>query len=132
MGRFLHDRPSSALTLAHLRTRASLPACYRAAIVDRWVPPVSSLFPQIFPPLLRACISSPAKFLLMGQPPVTTPRHKAGRMFTCHLEPLCQLRWAVVSHSYPLLYCCPLLLQLGCPHQELDDEASRRLPYWLS
>jgi hypothetical protein len=83
---FLWGRPSLAPTPAHLHVRAGLPARYRATVTDRRGPPVSSLFPQISPPLLRARVSSPAKLPVIGQPPVTTPCHKDGRVFSCHLE----------------------------------------------
>jgi hypothetical protein len=85
VGHFLRGRPSSVPTSAHLRTRAGLPTRHRAAVADRWGPPVSSLFPQIFPPLL-AHVATPAKLSATGRPPVTTPRHKDGRVFICTLS----------------------------------------------
>jgi hypothetical protein len=70
---------------------------YHATITDRWGLPVSSLCPQISPPLL-ARVATTAKLLVMGWPPITTPRHKDGRLSTCHLVPSRRLRCAVTSH----------------------------------
>jgi hypothetical protein len=70
---------------------------YHAAITDRWGLPVSSLFPQISPPLL-APVATTAKLPVMGWPPITTPRHKDGRLSTCHLVPSHRLRCTVTSH----------------------------------
>jgi hypothetical protein len=96
MGRFLCGRPSSATTPTHLHSRASLPAHYRTTVTDRRDPHVRAVFPQS--PLLRARVSSPAKFPSTGQPPITTPRHKDGRVFTYNLESSRQLRCAMASH----------------------------------
>jgi hypothetical protein len=97
VGCFLCGRTSSAPTPAHLHVRDCLPACYRAVIADRWGLPVSSLFPQISPPLL-ARVATQAKLPATGQPPITTMCHKDGRMFTCHHGPSRQLRCTVASY----------------------------------
>jgi hypothetical protein len=97
VGSFLCGRPSSAPTPAHFRVQAGLPARYHTAVDDRRGPSVSSLFPQISPPLL-ARVATPAKLPTMGQPPITTPRHKDGRVFTCHLESSRRPRCTVASH----------------------------------
>jgi hypothetical protein len=132
VGHFLCGWPSSAPTPAHLHARAGLPARYRVSLADRRGPPISTLLTQIFPHLL-ACVATPAKLLVTGQPPVTTPCHKNAHVCAYRLEPSCQLQCIVVSHHCcPLLYCCPSLLHPGCPPQELDDEASCRLPRWPS
>jgi hypothetical protein len=64
--------------------------------------PVSSLFPQISPPLL-ARVATHAKLPATGWPHITTPHHKDGRVFTCHLEPL-RLLWCVVASRH---HCSP-------------------------
>jgi hypothetical protein len=43
-------------------------------------------------------MSTPTKFLPLHRPPITTPCHKDGRVFTYHLEPSRRLRCTVVSH----------------------------------
>jgi hypothetical protein len=128
VGRFLRGRPSSAPTPTHLLARPGLPAHYHVAVTDKRGQPVNSLFPQIFPHLL-ARVATPDKLPATGRSPITTPYHKDGRVFTYHLEPSGQLRCTVTSHHCCLLLCCSLsLLQPRCPRQELNDEASRRLP----
>jgi hypothetical protein len=79
VGHYLRGRPRSAPTQEHLRERAGLPAHYCTTVDDRRGPPVSSLFPQIFPPLL-AHVTTIAKLLATGWPPITTPRT---RMVAC-------------------------------------------------
>jgi hypothetical protein len=67
-------------------SRTSHPASsYYTTVADRWGPPVSSLFPQISPPLL-ARVATPAKLSAMGRPPITTSGHKDGRVFTATLR----------------------------------------------
>jgi hypothetical protein len=85
VGHFLRGRPNSVPTPAHLLTRTGLPTHHHAAVADRWGPPASSLFPQIFPPLL-AHVATPTKLPATGRPPVSTPRHKDGRVFICTLS----------------------------------------------
>jgi hypothetical protein len=70
---------------------------YRTAVADRQDPLVSSLFPLI-PLLCSTRVATPAELPPPSRPPVTTPRHKDGHVFACHLEPSCQLRCTMESH----------------------------------
>jgi hypothetical protein len=102
VGRFLHGRPNSAPTLAHLRVRAGLPARYRATVADRWGPPVGAVFPQS--PLLRARVISPAKF--------PSPPH-ATRMVACSPATLshrvgCSAPWCPITAAHLHLPSSPL------------------------
>jgi hypothetical protein len=85
VGRFLHGQPSSASTPVHLYAQASLSACYHAAVADRWGPPVGAVLPQS--PLLRARVSSSAKFLSSSRPPIECSHHLNVHLSTCHREP---------------------------------------------
>jgi hypothetical protein len=65
VGHFLCGRPMSAREPAYLPLRTT--------VTDRWGPPVGAIFPQS--PLLRAHVSSPAKFLSSSRPPVECSHH---------------------------------------------------------
>jgi hypothetical protein len=71
VGRFLYGRPSSAPTLAHLHTRAGLPARYRTTVTDKRGSPVGSSSPKSSP--VARSMALPPQFPPMCRPPITTP-----------------------------------------------------------
>jgi hypothetical protein len=126
LGPFSPRRPNTVL-IPGPTPRVSRPAsCYRATVTDRWGLSVGAPNPP-----------TPHPRVVVGRIPVVEPATR--RVLT---PPQCPL--VVVSHRIasscrvasrrccPLLSCCPSLRQPGCPRQELDDEASHRLPRWPS
>jgi hypothetical protein len=81
----------------------------QSAVADSWGPLVSSLSPQISPPLL-ARVATPAKLPVMGRPPVTIPSPSV----TCNVEPSHQL-WCVVASHHRCPPMSALVGTAGCP-----------------
>jgi hypothetical protein len=88
----LYTDPGPSSHVSHLAS------CYYTTVADRWGPPVSSLFPQISPPLL-ARMATPTKLPVTGRPPITTSCHKDGRVFTATLSSRvgCSAPWCPVT-----------------------------------
>jgi hypothetical protein len=96
VGCFLHGRPSSVPTPAHLRARAGPPAVTAPpSLIDG--ARLSALLPRIPPPMLTH-VATPAELSPPSRPPITTSRLKDVRMSACPLEPSRRLRCTVASH----------------------------------
>jgi hypothetical protein len=154
VGRFLRGRPSSALTSAQSSVRswptpsASSGRC-QAGPVPRGPHMSASLIRgqkllRTRPTTAPGTLPSPSCFLCYSpccppmkfwprpaprcsiQASVSCPSHP----FACRLEPSHRLQCAVASHHRCLLPPIAALAGMSC--QELNDEASRRLPRWSS